>query len=78
MERTYHLGDSAGYDVVFIAVNDPEASKEIRDDARSFGKLVTLQTNRNFVIFTWDPLCRRVVLKSGFLRTESHQLLPSD
>ena len=65
MERTYHLGDAAEYDVVFIAVNDPEASREIREDARSFGKLVNVADKPELCDFYLGSIVQKGSLKIG-------------
>jgi uncharacterized protein len=65
MERTYHLGDAGEYDVIFIAVNDPEASREIREDARSFGKLVNVADKPELCDFYLGSIVQKGSLKIG-------------
>lgn len=65
IEKAYENGDSEPFDVVFIAVNVPEASKEIREDARSFGKLVNVADKPDLCDFYLGSIVQKGSLKIG-------------
>lgn len=62
-ERPYRDGDASDYDVVFVAVNDPVASQQIREDARSFGKLVNVADKPELCDFYLGSIVQKGSLK---------------
>lgn len=65
IERAYEPGDAERFDLVFIAVNVPDSSKVIREDARSFGKLVNVADKPDLCDFYLGSIVQKGSLKIG-------------
>lgn len=65
IERAYQPGDAEQFDLVFVAVDVPEASKAIREDSRSFGKLVNVADRPDLCDFYLGSIVQKGSLKIG-------------
>lgn len=64
-ERPYTSGDAQKYDLVFVAVNDPQASSIITDDAHACGKLVNVADQPELCDFYLGSVVQKGNLKIG-------------
>ena len=65
VERAYQPGDAADYDLVFVAVDIPEASRIIQEDVRYYGKLVNVADRPELCDFYLGSIVQKGSLKIG-------------
>lgn len=62
-ERAFEADDLTGADIVIIAVNDPELSRSIRDEAKQKGKLVNVADKPELCDFYLGSIVKKGDLK---------------